>query len=50
MLKKNWETLVNEDPYGEAWFIKIKLSENGDFDTLLTADEYQAYLAEEANQ
>lgn len=31
--------LVNSDPYGDGWLIKIKISEIGD--KLLTADEYK---------
>lgn len=33
---------VNEDPYGEAWFFKIKPANEGDYDGLLTADQYEA--------
>ena len=42
--------LVNEDPYGEAWFVKIKLSDPEDIDTLLTADQYQEYIKEETTE
>jgi glycine cleavage system H protein len=38
-LKDNPE-LVNEDPYGEGWMVKIKMSNPADADSLLTADEY----------
>lgn len=31
--------LVNSDPYGEGWMIKIKMSDQGD---LLSAEEYKA--------
>jgi glycine cleavage system H protein len=37
---------VNEDPYGEAWMIKIKLSEPDQLDELMDADAYQAYCDE----
>lgn len=37
--------LVNEDPYGEGWMIKIKLSDTGAVDELLDADAYQALIA-----
>ena len=36
--------LVNEDPYGDAWMIKIKLSEPAQLDELMDAAAYQAYL------
>lgn len=33
---------VNEDPYGEAWFFKMKLADASDLDGLLDADGYSA--------
>ena len=33
---------VNEDPYGEAWFFKMKLADATDLDGLLDADGYSA--------
>jgi len=38
---------VNEDPYGEGWLIRIRLSDPGEADTLLSADTYQAQLADQ---
>jgi len=32
---------VNEDPYGEGWMIKIKLSDSSELEDLLSADEYK---------
>ena len=32
--------LVNSDPYGEGWMIKIKPSNKSDFDTLMSAGDY----------
>jgi glycine cleavage system H protein len=37
--------LVNEDPYGEGWIIKLKLSAPEEWDELLTADGYQAIIS-----
>jgi glycine cleavage system H protein len=37
---------VNEDPYGEGWLIRIRLSDPSEVDDLLNADEYRALLAE----
>lgn len=34
--------LVNTDPYGEGWMIKIKLSDSSELDHLLTADVYRS--------
>jgi glycine cleavage system H protein len=36
--------LVNKDPYGAAWMIKVKPSNTSELDKLMTADEYEAYL------
>ena len=32
--------LVNSDPYGEGWMIKLKVSDINDMNLLLSADEY----------
>ena len=37
---------VNEDPYGEGWLIRIRLSDASEADSLLDADAYKAVLAE----
>jgi glycine cleavage system H protein len=34
--------LVNTDPYGEGWMIKIKLADSSELDHLLTADVYRS--------
>lgn len=36
--------LANEDPYGKAWFFKIKPANPSDYDGLMTADEYESSL------
>lgn len=36
--------LVNKDPYGKGWMIKIKLTDPSDVDTLLNAEQYKALL------
>lgn len=33
--------LVNSDPYGQGWMVKIKLSDPSELDRLLTQSEYQ---------
>lgn len=32
---------VNDDPYGEGWMIKIKLSDTSQVDELMSADDYK---------
>lgn len=39
---------VNEDPYGEGWMIKIKLSDPSQLDSMLSAEDYEAFVSEEA--
>ncbi|MFN3316663.1 MAG: glycine cleavage system protein H, partial [Raineya sp.] len=36
--------LVNEDPYGKGWMIKIKVSNPAEMDTLMDATAYKALL------
>ena len=36
--------LVNDDPYGAGWMIKIKLKELNDFDSLLDSEGYEKFL------
>ena len=36
--------LLNEDPYGDGWMVKIKLAGALDGADLMTASEYRAYL------
>ena len=36
--------LVNNDPYGEGWMIKINVANPAEFETLLDADAYQALI------
>jgi glycine cleavage system H protein len=35
---------INEDPYGEGWLVKVRLSDPSERDTLLDADAYSATL------
>ncbi|MER3404751.1 MAG: glycine cleavage system protein H [Chloroflexota bacterium] len=36
--------LVNRDPYGEGWMIKVAMRDPAELDRLLTAQQYQEYL------
>lgn len=38
--------LLNQDPYGEGWLVKIKLSDPSQVESLLTAEQYQAFIEE----
>jgi glycine cleavage system H protein len=32
--------LINHDPYGDGWMVKIKISDSSELESLLSADEY----------
>ena len=34
---------VNNDPMGEGWFIKLKISDSGELDALMDEDAYKEY-------
>ncbi|MEX0986668.1 MAG: glycine cleavage system protein GcvH [Bacteroidales bacterium] len=36
--------LVNSDPYGDGWMVKIKLSDASEAEGLMSADEYKALI------
>ena len=36
--------LVNKDPYGKGWIVKIKISDETELDGLLHADAYKAII------
>ncbi len=39
---------VNEDPHGEGWLLKIKVSSDGELEGLMTSARYEKFLEEEA--
>ena len=40
--------IINDDPQGDGWLIKIKLSTDDEVRKLMTADAYAKYVREEA--
>ncbi len=36
--------LINKDPYGKGWLIKIEMDNPDDINTLLSPEEYQDYI------
>ena len=38
---------VNEDPYGDGWMIRVKMSKPGEVDSLLTPAEYEDFTKAE---
>ena len=39
--------IVNEDPYGEGWLIRIRLSDPAEADALMDVAAYKAHVAEQ---
>ena len=39
--------LVNDDPYGEGWFVKMEIEDKAELDNLMQSEEYEKYLVEE---
>jgi glycine cleavage system H protein len=37
--------LVNKDPFGDGWMIRIKVDNTGELDELLTAEQYTALIS-----
>ncbi len=37
--------LVNSDPYGSGWMIKVEVSDSAEYDQLLDADAYRALVS-----
>jgi glycine cleavage system H protein len=38
---------VNQDPYGGGWMIRVAPSDPSEFDALMDAEAYEAFLAQE---
>ena len=41
--------MVNSDPYGDAWLIKVKLDDAAQVDGLLSPADYQSYIDKEGD-
>ncbi len=38
-------SLINSDPYGEGWIIKIKMSDKSELESLMSADAYKEFIS-----
>ena len=43
---ENDPALVNKDPYGDGWMIKLRIRRAGDLDDLLSSDDYAQHVGE----
>jgi glycine cleavage system H protein len=39
--------IVNEDPYGEGWLLRIRIADSEEADTLMDAEAYRAHVAQQ---
>lgn len=44
----NSPDLVNTSPYEKAWFVRLRLSDPSEVDTLMDSESYKKFLEEEA--
>jgi glycine cleavage system H protein len=38
--------IINTDPYGEGWMVKVKMAGEGDLENLLSPQEYKELIGE----
>ena len=38
--------LVNQDPYGDGWLVRVELSKPSELDNLMDSDKYDKFVAE----
>ncbi len=36
---------ANDDPYGEGWLVKVRMSDPKELDNLMSADDFEKYIA-----
>ena len=39
--------MINEDPYGDGWMVKIEMSDPTDVEDLMAATEYEQFVSEQ---
>ncbi len=42
--------LLNKEPHGAAWLVKVRLKNPAEINELMTAEQYEKYIAEEGAQ
>ena len=42
-------SIINKDPEGASWFFKLKIKDKGEFDALMSKDEYDKFCKENPN-
>ncbi len=44
---QNNPEIINTDPHGEGWLIRVELGDRREIDKLMTADQYEAYIQQQ---
>ncbi|HUU12427.1 MAG TPA: glycine cleavage system protein GcvH [Terriglobia bacterium] len=39
--------LLNADPHGDAWLIRVRIEDRSEVENLMTAEDYEAYIRQE---
>ncbi len=42
--------ILNTDPHGDAWLIRVRLTDRREIENLMTADDYEAYIKEKKGE
>ena len=42
--------LVNDDPFGRGWLVKVRIKDAKEIDKLMSAEEYEKFCKEEENK
>jgi len=42
--------IINQDPYGEGWMIKVKIDNLSELDTLMDSEEYEQFVNKEREE
>ncbi len=40
--------IVNQDPFGNGWLVKLQIADDSGLDQLMSSDQYQAFLESQA--
>ncbi len=44
---QNHPEILNTDPHGSAWLVRVRLSDPKETENLMSAEEYEAYIRED---
>jgi len=47
---QNQPELINSDPHGAAWLVKVRLAKPAELDSLLDSKAYEAYIAAQGKE